>query len=209
MCRPVRRLGDPPAHQSGAKEDDMLVESVLGNADEPDWGTRLTAARVDNLLLDQWEAQRNRLRKQTLHGTEVALSLHRGSRLRDGDILCWDEATGTAIVARIQLGEVMVVDLSGLAAEPTELGLRSAVELGHAVGNQHWPAVIRGTRMYVPLTVDRKVMDAVMRTHGFARISYDFVPGTEVIAYLAPHEARRLFGGANSTPHSHVSEAVG
>ena len=35
-----------------------------------------------------------------------------------------------------------------------------------------------------------------MRTHAFTGITYEFVPGAEVIPYLAPHEARRLFGGA-------------
>ncbi|GIH15009.1 urease accessory protein UreE [Rugosimonospora africana] len=184
----------------------MLVESVLGNACEPDWATRLAAARVDSLPLDQWEAQKTRLRKRTLDGAEVALSLRRGSRLRDGDILHWNGAAATAIVARIQLGEVMVVDLTALEKEPTDLGLRTAVELGHAIGNQHWPAVVKGSRVYVPLTVDRKVMDAVMRTHDLAGVCHSFVPGTEVIAYLAPHESRRLFGGAGATPHSHSDE---
>ncbi|MEU8263672.1 urease accessory protein UreE [Micromonospora sp. NPDC048999] len=186
----------------------MLVESVLGNTDEPDWQTRLRAARVDQLMLDQWEAQKNRLRKRTTDGVELALSLGRGNRLRDGDVLHWDESASSAIVARIQLGEVMVVDLGRLAKEPSDVGLRSAVELGHAIGNQHWPAVVKGTRMYVPLTVDRKVMDSVMKTHDLAGISHSFLPGTEVIAYLAPHEARRLFGGADSTPHSHLPEPV-
>ncbi|WP_326557369.1 urease accessory protein UreE [Micromonospora sp. NBC_01796] len=186
----------------------MLVESVLGNASDPGWKIRLDAARVDDLLLDQWEAQKNRLRKRTVDGDEVALSLGRGHRLRDGDILRWDETTRTAVVARIQLGEVMVIDLSGLGKEPAELGLRAAIELGHAIGNQHWPAVVKDNRMYVPLTVDRKVMDSVMRTHDLTGVSHDFVPGTEVIAYLAPHESRRLFGGAGSTPHSHAPQPV-
>ena len=98
----------------------------------------------------------------------------------------------------------MVVHLDKLRGESPRLLIRSAVELGHAIGNQHWPAVVKGTKMYVPLTVDRKVMDSVMRTHAFTGITHEFVPGTEVIAYLAPHESRRLFGGADSTPHSHL-----
>lgn len=182
----------------------MLVESVLGNANEPDWKARLAQVQVDDLVLDQWEAQKNRLRKTTLGGAEVALSLGRGTRLRDGDVLSWDEPSATAIVARIQLGEVMVVHLDQLGTQPAELALRCAVELGHAIGNQHWPAVVKGAKLYVPLTVDRKVMDSVMRTHAFTGIVHEFVPGTEVIAYLAPHESRRLFGGADSTPHSHL-----
>lgn len=182
----------------------MLVDTVLGNVAEPAWSRRLEDIRVDELVLDQWEAQKNRLRKPTSGGVEVALSLDRGVRLRDGDILSWDEPAGHAIVARLRLGEVMAVHLDKLAGEPVELMLRSAVELGHAIGNQHWPAVMKGTTMYVPLTVDRKVMDSVMRTHAFNGITHEFVAGTEIIAYLAPHESRRLFGGADASTHTHA-----
>lgn len=182
----------------------MVVQAVLGNAYEADWAVRLETAKVDELVLDQWEAQKQRLRKRTRDGTEVAIALGRETRLRDGDILVWDEETASAIVARIELGEVMVVDLSGLLGEPADVVLRSAVEFGHAIGNQHWPAVVKGTSVYVPVTVDRRVMDSVMRTHAFAGITHTFAPGTEVIAYLAPHESRRLFGGADASGHSHA-----
>lgn len=186
----------------------MLVDKVLGNLDEPDWSARLDTAQVDDLPLDQWEAQKNRLRKQTRGGAQIALALPRHTRLRDGDVLAWDADAGTAIVARIQLGDVMVIDLTPLVARGGSWAVRSAVELGHAIGNQHWPAVVKGDRLYVPLTVDRKVMDSVMRTHDFTGLRHEFVPGTEVIAYLAPHEARRLFGGANSSPHTHLPAAI-
>jgi urease accessory protein len=182
----------------------MVVDAVVGNAYDADWATRLETAKVDELLLDQWEAQKQRLRKRTRDGAEVTIVLGRGTRLRDGDILAWDAEAARAIVARVDLGEVMVVDLAGLTDEPFEVVVRAAVELGHAIGNQHWPAVVRGTSMYVPVTVDRRVMDSVMRTHDFAGITHAFVPGTEVIAYLAPHESRRLFGGADATGHSHA-----
>jgi urease accessory protein len=186
----------------------MLVASVLGNVHEPGWTARLGAARTDDLVLDQWEAQKSRFRKTTANGIEVGLALRRGTRLRDGDVLAWDEESGTAVVARIRLGDVMVIDLSGLAAQPGPVALRSAIELGHAIGNQHWPAVVKDDRMYVPLTVDRTVMDSVMRTHNVLGVTHDFVAGTEVIAFLAPHESRRLFGGANATAHSHAPEAM-
>ena len=60
--------------------------------------------------------------------------------------------------------------------------------------------------MYVPLTVDRKVMASVMNTHRFEGIRYEFVPGGEIVPYLAPHESRRLFGGAEGPVHSHTHE---
>jgi urease accessory protein len=180
----------------------MLVSDVLGNVDQGTWADRLVGVKVDVLRLDQWEAQKNRLRKLTEGGTEVALSLDRHTHLHDGDIVAFDGQT--AIVARLDLGEVMVVDLSGVPADPPDTLIRTAIEVGHAIGNQHWPAVIKGAHIYVPLTVDRKVTAAVMKTHGFEGVTYDFISGAEVLPFMAPHEARRLFGGAGATPHTHT-----
>ena len=157
-------------------------------------------------MLDQWEAQKSRLRKSSQNGLDLAISLPRGILLRDGDILKWDEAQGTATVARVNLKDVMVVELSALQTQNSEVLVRTCVELGHALGNQHWPAVVKGNRVFIPLTVDKKVMASVMKTHAFHGITYEFIPGSEVIPYLAPHESRRLFGGAEGPIHSHVEE---
>ena len=41
-----------------------------------------------------------------------------------------------------------------------------------------------------------------MNTHRFEGLRYEFVPGGEVVPYLAPHESRRLFGGAEGPVHT-------
>jgi urease accessory protein len=184
----------------------LLVEAVLGNAADPEWGARLATASVDLLRLDHWEGQKNRLRKKTDGGVEIALSLDRGAFLRDGDVLVWDLAAARAVVARISVRDVMVIHLDGLAAETPDIALRTCVEIGHALGNQHWPALVKGTRVYVPLTIDRKVMASVMHTHRFEHVRYEFVAGSEIVPYLAPHESRRLFGGAEGPVHSHTDD---
>lgn len=183
-----------------------LIETILGNARDEPWKARLEGARIDPLTLDQWQAQKNRFRRTTEGGTELAVALERNTHLRDGDVLHWDEPTRTAVVARIKLQDVLVIHFDELLGSDPQALARTCVELGHALGNQHWPAVVKGTAVYVPLTVDRKVMASVMRTHAFSGITYDFIAGSEVIPYLAPHESRRLFGGADSTPHSHLHD---
>lgn len=182
----------------------IIVEDILGNAAEPDWVTRIAACTVDTLDLDHWEAQKSRLRKRTRGGTEVAISLNRGTFIHDGDVLVWDPQGRTAVLVSIRLREVMTIHLDGLAQGDAISALRTCVELGHALGNQHWPALVKGTRVYVPLTVDRKVMESVMRTHRFEGIRYEFLPGDEVVPYLAPHESRRLFGAAEGAVHTHA-----
>ena len=159
------------------------------------------------MSLDHWEAQKNRFRKKTASGREVAVSLDRGAFLRDGDVLLWDAAAGTAVVARISLRDVMIIHLDQLAGQQdAEYAMRTCIELGHALGNQHWPALVKGARVFVPLTVDHKVMASVMKTHRFEGIRYEFVAGSEIVPYLAPHESRRLFGGAEGPLHTHAHD---
>jgi urease accessory protein len=184
----------------------VIIETVLGNIGDPEWTQRLSAGEVDLLEVDQWEAQKSRFRKTTVKGTEVAISLDRGTYIRDGDVLLWDAQAATGVVARISLREVMIVHLDGLNRLTPEIAMRTCVELGHAMGNQHWPALVKGSLVYVPLTVDRKVMASVMATHRFEGIHYEFVPGREVVRSLAPHESRRLFGGAEGPVHSHTHD---
>ena len=132
------------------------------------------------------------------------MSLDRGAFLRDGDVLLWDADTARAVVAQISLRDVMIIHLDQLAGQDPEYAMRTCIELGHALGNQHWPALVKGTRVFVPLTVDHKVMASVMKTHRFEGIRYEFVPGDDIVPYLAPHESRRLFGGAEGPIHTHT-----
>jgi urease accessory protein len=185
----------------------VVIETVLGNIADPVWSERLSAAEIDLLRVDQWEAQKSRFRKTTAKGTGVAISLDRGTYIRDGDVLLWDAQAPAAIVARIDLRDVMIVHLDGLTRVAPEAAMRACVELGHAMGNQHWPALVKGSLVLVPLTVDRKVMASVMNTHRFEGIRYEFVPGRDAVLHLTPHESRRLFGGAEGPVHSHTHES--
>jgi urease accessory protein len=184
----------------------ILIESILGNVADAQWAARLAGATVEALDLDHWEAQKNRFRKKTAAGTEIAVSLDRGTFMRDGDILLWDEDERRAVVARISLRDVMVIHLDALKNLAPAEAMRTCIELGHALGNQHWPALMKGDRVFVPLTVDSKVMESVMRTHKFEGIRCEFVAGGEIVPYLAPHESRRLFGGAEGPVHKHTHE---
>ena len=181
----------------------ILVETKLGNLSDPVWRERAAHARLDPLVLEQWEAPKNRLRKASEGGIELAISLPRSEHLHDGDVLHFDAANNIIVAARIALKEVLVIELEGLESlSPAEI-LRTCFELGHGLGNQHWPAVIKGTTVYVPLSVDQKVMASVMRTHAYQHVTTRFAPGEEIAAKLDAKEVRLLFAGADAVPHHH------
>ena len=180
-----------------------IYHAIVGNLRDPEWAARVKDADVETIELDQWTAQKSRFAATSDRKTEYAVALERHSQLLDGDILEYDPADRRMVVLRIRLNEVLVADLTSLARETPEEIIHIALELGHAIGNQHWPAVVKGCRVMVPLTVDKKVMESVMRTHRIEHVDYAFRSGEEVIPYLAPHEVRRLFGGAEAGAHAH------
>lgn len=181
-----------------------IYQEIIGNLHSPEWAARAKEARTEYLDLDQWTAQKSRFVARSDRSNEYAVALRRHTQIADGDILEYAPGEGRIVAVRIRLSDVLVADLSALAAESPERMIRTAVEFGHAVGNQHWPAVVKGMQVYIPLTVDHKVMQSVMRTHRLEHIVFEFRPGSEIIPYLAPHETRRLFGGTG--PDSHVHE---
>ena len=180
-----------------------IFTAILGNLHREPWKSRAEGAETEYIDLDRWTAQKSRFTARGDRGGDYAVALARRTQLLDGDVVGYDPEARRIVAVRIRLSDVLVIDLSGLERlEPRRIA-RAAVELGHALGNQHWPAVVREDCVYVPLTVDRKVMLSVMRTHRLEHIAYSFRPGEEVIPYLAPHEVRRLFGGAEAGAHAH------
>ena len=183
---------------------------IIGNLQAPEWVKKAQHAEIEYVDLDQWTAQKSRFVVSSDHQREYAVALKRHSQLLDGDIIEYLPEQNRIVAIRIRLNDVLVADLSALAREKPETIIHISVELGHAIGNQHWPAVVKGTKVYVPLTVDKKVMDSVMRTHHIENVAYSFQPGSEVIPYLAPHEIRRLFGGTgpDSDVHHHCGSTT-
>lgn len=188
-----------------------VYTKILGNSHSPEWHKRLEGATIDYIELDQWNAQKRRLLAVGTSGRAYPMALERGTRLSDGDIIAYDKEQGSASVVRLKLGEILIIDLSSLLRRPVEEAVATAIEIGHAIGNQHWAAILRGESLLVPLTVDRKVMLGVMRTYNFEGISFSFRPGREVVPYLSPSEVRSLFGSTAPDnhhpqhPHTHHS----
>lgn len=181
-----------------------VYNQVIGNMNlSPEWKEKLANAEIDYVFLDQWTAQKSRFLGKGVSGKEYPIALARHSQIVDGDVIDFDPKTNKAVVLKIELSPVLVIDLINLIGTKPEDIIRISVELGHAIGNQHWPAVVKGTKVFVPLTVDKKVMMSVMETHHIEGIKYEFQKGVEIIPYLAPHEIRRLFGGAGHESHSH------
>lgn len=134
----------------------ILIQQTQGNLADANWQDKHLDYQIDTLPLEQWEAPKNRLRKTSEGGIELAISLPREQRLHNDDVLYVDEENQRLVVAKVTLKDVLVIELEGLDALSHAELLKLCFELGHGLGNQHWPAVIKGLTVYVPLSVDEK-----------------------------------------------------
>lgn len=156
----------------------LVLNHVLGNT-KADEMLRLSVQRKEKLHEVEYvelafhDASRRRLRVTTSAGQSVGIDLGDAEALRDGDVLIGEDP-GLMFVVNVAPTEAMALRMSKKlpADELFEFGVR----LGHMLGNQHWPLKVEHDVVYTPLTIDKKVMETVVKTHGFDGLVWEFVP---------------------------------
>jgi urease accessory protein len=181
-----------------------IYTEIIGNMwRSAEWKRRVEQTEQDHIRLDRWMAQKSRMLVAGESGRMYRISLRRGEHLTDGDIIDYSPHDGVSVVVSVEMTQVLAINMDQALASDHKALMRTAVELGHALGNQHWPAVVKDNMVYVPLVADRKVMQSVMETHHIEGVNYSFVNGMEVIPYLSPHEMRMLFSAHDEPKEDH------
>lgn len=176
----------------------LVIEKVLGNvhidpslsAEHQEWQR---SGDVEVVELTPLEAQKIRQRIVGNKGSRLGMNLERGTVLQDGDVLYRDSREARMILVRLKPEEVLCITLLSTTSE-AEL-IHVAVRLGHMLGNQHWPVKTDGRTIYVPISVDKKVMETVLKTYNLPGIIYTF--DTHAVGAIPPLQP---------LPHTHHHE---
>ena len=89
-----------------------IYKEIIGNIHAPGWAETLKGMEKTVLVLDQWTAQKSRFVATDANGEEYAIALKRNEKVNDGDIIHYHPETKKAIIIRIELSPVLVIDLS-------------------------------------------------------------------------------------------------
>lgn len=173
----------------------IIINKVVGNLSNID--PKHINYERDIVKLDPWESNKSRIRKTSKLGQEIAISLDRGDHLHNQDILFIDDENSRLIIVDIKLKNVLKITLSD------DIHNETLFKLGHALGNQHWPAILKNNCVYVPLYVDEKIMRSMLKTHNFNEIDVEFIEGDALAHLLEASEFRLLFSGDDTTAHKH------
>jgi urease accessory protein len=128
----------------------IICESVVGNISremKEKYSEMLGRNAVEKLSISRTESERLRMRKSTDRGTDVALAMPAGTKLRHGDVVSLSEKM---VVISIEPEKVAVVSLKNTDS-------KTAVLLGHAIGNLHRPVKVDGDRVVLPIQSDAEI----------------------------------------------------
>ncbi|UKA12001.1 hypothetical protein [Photobacterium damselae] len=173
----------------------IIVSEIVGQY--PELEKDLVNYECDTVHLEHWESSKSRIKKKTEHGREIAVSLDRGKHLHNNDVLFVDHINKVFITVTMKLKNVLKISLD------TNADINTIFKLGHALGNQHWPAVLDNHTIYVPLYVDEKIMRSMLKTHNFKDIDIEFITGEELSTLINTSDLRLIFSGDDTTVHKH------
>lgn len=125
----------------------LQITHVIGNIFSDERLAKFDTGTFEHLKMTRGELEKNRLRRETDRGTDVAISLDPGTRLHNGDVL--EEESKMILVE--QLPE-KVISVSFLESNP-EL----QILVGHIIGNRHRPISIHEGVVSFPIQADSEL----------------------------------------------------
>jgi urease accessory protein len=140
----------------------LTIDHVVGNIYNDDkLGTTyrdcVSKQQDETFLITRTESQRQRMRKVSNKGTDIALNLQSGSQhLRHGDVLLLND--NQIVVVQIEPENVLQVEIlkETLTDSPENL-LQIPVQIGHTIGNLHRPIMLDGSRIYFPIQAESEI----------------------------------------------------
>jgi urease accessory protein len=165
------------------------VDSVLGNINhdkklKEKYDEMTTRKVCETIKISRLESQRVRMRKISDKGTDVALTLPPGTRLKHGDVIIITE--NKMVVVGIESEDVIMIEIKDNIHQDDIVEV--PVRVGHTIGNLHRPIRLEGNKIYFPIQADtelemfRKLFEPINEHLDIKKTTMVFEPedGTEI-----------------------------
>lgn len=136
----------------------ITASSVLGNVSSSRELKRkydeMNAKKAcETITVSRLESGRVRMRKTSDKGSDIALILPPGTKLRHGDVLVMTE--DKMVVIGIQPEDVIGIEIkSNIHADDL---IEVPVKVGHTIGNLHRPVKLDGNKVFFPIQADTEL----------------------------------------------------
>ena len=140
----------------------LTIDHIIGNIYNNDkletsFKEFVSKQQDETFLITRTESQRQRMRKVSNKGTDIALNLHPGSHhLRHGDVLLLND--NQIVVVKIEPENVLQVEiLKDTLINNSDSQLQIPVQIGHTIGNLHRPIKLDGPRIIFPVQAESEI----------------------------------------------------
>jgi urease accessory protein len=136
----------------------ITINSIIGNIyhDEnlrKQYDEMSSQSLCESIRINRMEAQRVRMRKRSSKGTDIALTMTPGTKLRHGDILML--ANDKMITIELEPENLAVIEVKDNIHEHDAVEVPATI--GHAIGNLHRPIKLEGRKIYFPIQTDSEI----------------------------------------------------
>jgi urease accessory protein len=109
--------------------------------------------KVEKIQLSRLDADRTRIRKLSNKGTDLALTMERGSHINEGDVLLLTDEK--MIIVKRESENVAIISLNNDVS--AKQFMETAIKLGHIIGNMHRPIKVTNNKVYFPIQSDSEI----------------------------------------------------
>ena len=138
----------------------ITINSTIGNIYRDEKLRKLyeemsSQSLCESIRVNRMEAQRVRMRKTSSKGTDIALTLAPGTKLRHGDVLM--VANDKMITIELEPENLAVIQVKNNIHEHHDDAIQIPATIGHAIGNLHRPIKLEGRKIYFPIQTDSEI----------------------------------------------------
>lgn len=142
----------------------------LGNINQnPDLAKLLTTTTCLEVSLTASDRYKGRIHAYTDLGVAVGIIKDRDRALKSGDI--FKTNSDKLILINLQEVEVMVLDLSALKSNVSAMEI---FNLGHVLGNHHYPIMIQEQKIYVQLVTNKYILEKLIKELSISGLQFSY-----------------------------------
>jgi urease accessory protein len=136
----------------------ITINSIIGNMyhDEnlrKQYQDMSSQSLCESIRINRIEAQRVRMRKTSSKGTDIALIMTPGTKLRHGDVLL--VTNDKMVIMELEPENLAVIQVKDNI--PEHDAVQVPVTIGHAIGNLHRPIKLERRKIYFPIQTDSEI----------------------------------------------------
>jgi urease accessory protein len=136
----------------------ITIDSVIGNIKKDynlgqKYDEMCVRAACETIKISRLESERIRMRKTSDRGTDIALTLPQGTRLRYGDVIILTK--DKIVIVEIEPENVAMVEVKDNIHDDDIIQV--PVTIGHTIGNLHRPIKLEENRIYFPIQADSEI----------------------------------------------------